>query len=327
MTTKQKPVGSPFGAASTAEDVIAGIDLTGKTAIVTGGYSGIGLEAVGVLLAAGAKVFVPARDIEKAKRNLVESPGAIIESLDLMDPQSIDAFAERFLAGNQSLDILINNAGIMASPFARDARGNESQLSTNVLGHYRLTCRLWTALKDSSGARVVLLSSANHRVKVSDFLRDPNFERTAYEPWKAYANSKAGNILLAVAFDEIGNSHGIRAYAVHPGGIIETGLARHMDMNIARAVGMIDEEGNAIIDPESGWKTPQQGAATMIWAATSPLLTETGGVYCADCDVGTMLSEDEGELSLTGVSPGLLDRANALHFKQVCELLTGVCLD
>jgi NAD(P)-dependent dehydrogenase (short-subunit alcohol dehydrogenase family) len=219
--------------------------------------------------------------------------------MDLMDPASIDAFAERFLAENAKLDILINNAGTMAAPLTRDARGNESQFSTNVLGHFQLTCRLWPALVAAQGAR----------------------------PWRAYANSKGANILFAVALDSIGQRHGVRAFAVHPGGIFDTGLVRHMDLSIAKAAGMIDENGTPIIDPENGWKTPAQGAATMVWAATSLLLIGKGGVYCVDCDIGTQLTEDEGPLSLTGVAPSVKEPVNAGRLWQLCEQLTGARLD
>jgi NAD(P)-dependent dehydrogenase (short-subunit alcohol dehydrogenase family) len=327
MTTPQTPIGSPFGAASTAEEVVQGIDLSGKTAIVTGGYSGIGLEAVRVLLAAGAGVIVPTRNMEKAKQNLATFPNVILDIMNLMDPASIDAFAERFLAENAKLDILINNAGTMAAPLTRDARGYESQFSTNVLGHFQLTCRLWPALVAAQGARVVALSSANHRTQVANFLHDPNFERSEYDPWRAYANSKGANILFAVALDSIGQHHGVRAFSVHPGGIFETGLVRHMDLSIARAAGMIDADGTPIIDPENGWKTPAQGAATMVWAATSLLLIGKGGVYCVDCDIGTQLTEDEGPLSLTGVAPSVKDPVNAGRLWQLCEQLTGARLD
>lgn len=327
MSTTQAPIGSPFGAASTAKDVLNGIDLRGKTAIVTGGYSGIGLEAARELASAGAKVVVPTRNMEKAKQSLADRPEIIVHLMDLMDPTSIDAFAKWFLAENQELHILINNAGSMASPLARDARGNESQFSTNVLGHFQLTCRLWPVLVASQGARVVALSSANHRIKVTDLLHDPNFEHGSYEPWKAYANTKAANVLFAVALDSIGQRHGVRAFSVHPGGIFDTGLLRHTDVSLAIAAGMADKDGNAIIDPSKGWKTREQGAATMVWAATSPLLEGKGGVYCADCEVGTPLSEDEGPLSNTGVTPGAKDPVNAGRLWQVCERLAGARLD
>lgn len=327
MITPHAPVGSPFTASSTAEDVIRGIDLSGKTAVVTGGYSGLGREAVRVLLSAGATVFVPARDLSKARQQLATLPGAHITPMDLMDPASIDAFAAGFLANHPQLDILINCAGVMANPLTRDARGFESQFSTNVLGHFQLTCALWPALVAAGPARVVNLSSANHRVALTNLLHDPNFDRVAYEPWTAYAQSKAANVLMTVAIDQLGRSRGVRAFAVHPGGIYETGLARHMDPAIARAYGMIDDAGRPIIDPQLGWKTPEQGASTMVWAATSPLLEGCGGVYLSDNEVCAVLDADVGELVNHGVSPGATDPMNAGRLWNLCETLTGARID
>lgn len=327
MFTSQTPIDSPFKAASTALEVLNGINLAGKTIIVTGGYSGLGLEAVQALHAAGAKLIVPTRNMEKAQQNLADLPNVVIESMDLMDPASIDTFAARFMDTYGKLDILINNAGTMAAPLTRDARGYESQFSTNVLGHFQLTCRLWPVLAATEGARVVMLSSANHRLNASDFFHDPNFEQSPYDPWKAYANSKGANIMLAKALNHFGRSKGIIAFAVHPGGIIDTGLARHMDMNIAKAFGMIDDEGNAIIDPENGWKTPEQGASTIVWAATSALLDGKGGVYCADCNIEPEVADVEGKPTLNGVSPVVTDPVNAGRLWQLCQQLTGVGLD
>lgn len=327
MITPQAPIGSPFAAASTADEVIRGIYLVGKTAVVTGGYSGIGREAVRVLQSAGAKVVVPARDLVKAQKQLAGLNQVVIEPMDLMAPESIDAFASRFLSVHPKLQILINCAGVMANPLTRDGRGYESQFSTNVLGHFQLTCALWPALVASGGARVVNLSSANHRVKLTNVLHDPNFEQVPYDAWKAYANSKAANVLLAVAFDSIGKAQGVRAFAVHPGGIFETGLVRYMDLAIAKAYGMIDDAGKPIIDPEKGWKTPAQGASTMVWAATSPLLEGRGGVYLSNNEVCTQLADDEGELDNNGVSSGVKDPVNAGRMWRLCEQLTGARID
>lgn len=327
MTTPQAPIDSPFSAASTADDVIQGVDLGGKTIIVTGGYSGLGLCTVGVLLGAGAKVVVPARDLDKAKKNLAPFPDVGIDAMDLMDPASIDGFADRFLAANAGLDILVNCAGIMASPLSRDARGYESQFATNVLGHFQLTCRLWSALTAARGARVVALSSANHHVEITDLLHDPNFEHRDYDPWKAYAQSKAANTLFAVALDSIGRHHGVRAFAVHPGGIYETGLLRHTPDSLPASFGMIDAEGKPVIDPEkAGFKTVQQGSATIVWAATSPLLEGKGGVYCADNNIGPQLREDEAR-TLNGVSRDSTNPVNAGRLWRLAEELTGARLD
>ena len=163
MATQQAPIGSGFGPATTAAEVIKGIDLTGKTVIVTGGYSGIGVETVRAFGSAGAKVVVPTRDMPKAKASLADMPDVMLEIMDLLDPTSIDAFATRFLSGNDTLHILVNNAGVMAAPLMRDRRGYESQFAINHLGHFQLTCRLWPALMRAQGARVVALTSYAHR--------------------------------------------------------------------------------------------------------------------------------------------------------------------
>ena len=192
----QRPIGSGFSAASTAEDVIRGIDLREKTAIVTGGYTGIGLETVKALAAAGATVIVPARSIKKAKKNLAGIAGVQVEVMDLMDQLSIDAFAEKFLAANKVLHLLINNAGIMWAPLQRDTRGYESQLSTNYMGHFQLTARLWSALVKAGGARVINVSSWGHHFSPFVF-EDPNFENREFESFSAYGQSKTAAAGLA----------------------------------------------------------------------------------------------------------------------------------
>lgn len=188
----QQPIGSGFNATSTNTDVIAGVNLKGKTAIITGGYAGIGLETTKTFVQAGAKVIVPARDIEKAKRNLNGLANVEVEGMDLMDFHSINAFAEKFLSSGQPLDFLINNAGIMWVPLRRDARGYESQLATNHLGHFQLTAKLWPALKKADRARVVNVSSYGHQIAPFDF-EDPNFEHRPYETLLGYGQSKTAN--------------------------------------------------------------------------------------------------------------------------------------
>ena len=208
MPTPQAPIGSGFGAASTATEVIAGRDLTGKTAVVTGGYSGVGLETVRAFRSVGAKILVPAGDMAKANANLADMLDVHLETMDLLDPGSIDAFADQFLRDNKRLHILVNNAGIMAPPLTRDARGYESQFSANHLGHFHLTCRLWAALVAAAGARVVALSSyAHRRAGVVDF-NDPNFEHREYDAWIGYGQSKTADALFAVALDSIGQRQG-----------------------------------------------------------------------------------------------------------------------
>lgn len=324
MRTPQTPIGSGFGAASTAAEVIAGRDLTGKTAVVTGGYSGIGIETVRAFRSAGAKVVVPARDISKAKTNLAAMPNVRLEMMDLLDPESIDAFAERFLRENERLHILVNNAGIMAPPLARDSREYESQFSANHLGHFQLTCRLWPALVAAEGARVVALSSYGHRRAGVDF-HDPNFVRREYDPWIAYGQSKTADALFAVALDSISQHQGVRAFSVHPGGIA-TDLIRHMSQAEIDASRIIDKNGKPIIDPQNNLKTPQQGAATSVWCATSPQLNEMGGVYCQDCDIAPALPTDDST-EVLGVRPRATDPIAAGRLWQLSEQLTGVGID
>ncbi|MER6425343.1 oxidoreductase [Streptomyces sp. NPDC001137] len=326
MTTAQHPVRSGFGAASSAEEVIKGTDLTGKVTIVTGGYSGIGLETARVLRSAGAEVVVPARDPERARGALTDVPGAEIEYLDLLEPTSIDAFAEKFLASGRPLHILVNSAGIMATPLIRDARGYEVQFATNHLGHFQLVQRLWPALVAADGARVVSVSSRGIRFGGVDF-DDLHFEHRPYEPFVAYGQSKTANALFAVELDRRGSAQGVRSFSVHPGIIIDTGLVRHIDPEIIRASGTVDEDGRPVIDPERQWKTVQQGAATGVWCATSPQLGGLGGVYCENCDISPLVTPEteaawyESEQT-PGVLPGAVDPAAATRLWEVSERLT-----
>jgi NAD(P)-dependent dehydrogenase (short-subunit alcohol dehydrogenase family) len=330
MSTLQKTIGSGFGAASTASDVIKGIDLSGKIAIVTGGYSGLGLETARALRSAGARVIVPARDHAKAATALKGLDGVEIEAMDLMDPASIDAFAERFLASRQPLRILVNSAGIMACPLARDARGYESQFATNHLGHFQLVARLWPALRQANGARVVSVSSRGHRFSPVVF-DDPNFERRDYDRWAAYGQSKTANILFALALDERGKAEGVRAFSVHPGSILGTGLEKHVTNEELRAAGVIDENGKPILDPAKNLKTVEQGAATIVWCATSPQLDGMGGVYCENCDIATLESDDPvtgwklgDSRRHSGVMPYAVDPEAADRLWSLSEQLLGL---
>jgi NAD(P)-dependent dehydrogenase (short-subunit alcohol dehydrogenase family) len=293
MSTPQAPIHSGFGAASTAAEVIQGCDLGGKIAVVTGGYSGIGLETVRALRSAGAKVIVPARDRDKAATALKGVDGVEIEAMDLLDPASIDAFAERFFAFGQPLHIVVNSAGIMANPLTRDARGYESQFATNHLGHFKLVARLWPALRQANGARVVSVSSWGHRHSRFVF-EHPNFERRNYDRWLAYGQSKTANILFALALDCRGKAEGVRAFSLHPGSIVGTGLEKHLSLEELRAAGVIDENGKPILDPAKNLKTAEQGAATSVWCATSPQLAGMGGVYCENCDIAPLVPEEDG---------------------------------
>ena len=229
MPTAQQPLDSPFGYRSTAADVIAGHDRTGTTAIVTGGYSGLGTETVRALAGAGATVVVGARRPDAAATDLAGVSGDItILPLDLAAPAAIDTFAAACAAKLSRLDVLINNAATMASPLSRDARGFESQLATNHLGHFQLTARLWPLLTATPGSRVVALSSSGHARGGLD-LDDPHFERRPYDKWTAYAQAKSLNALFALHLDTMGAPRGVRAFAVDPGGI-RTPLQRHLSM-------------------------------------------------------------------------------------------------
>lgn len=328
----QKPIGSGFDAASTSTEVIKGIDLTGKTAIVTGGYAGIGLETTKALVSAGATVIVPARDSGKAKKNLEGIAGVELETMDLMDSDSIDAFAGKFLASERPLHLLINNAGIMWAPLQRDSRGYESHFSTNHLGHFQLTARLWDALVKAGGARVVNVSSWGHHFSNVVF-DDPGFKNREYDAsgLLAYGQSKTANILFSVELDVRGKAHGVRSYSLHPGAIVETDLGRRLSTEELQKLGVYDTEGKVIHDPSTGRKTIPQGASTTVWCATSPQLDDTGGVYCENTDVaGLDLSNTDpykrihGVTKIAGVMPYAVDEENAKKLWTLSEALTGI---
>lgn len=317
MTSPQQPIDSPFGYRSTAMEVVEGIELAGKTVVVTGGYSGIGTETVRALASAGASVIVGARRPEQAHDVLDGMVGDIaILPLDLSDPASIDAFAEAVGGRVDKLDILINNAAIMASPLMRDARGYEMQFATNHLGHFQLTARLWPLLRAAgAGARVVCLSSIGHRLNGLD-LDDPNWEKREYEKRPAYGAAKSANALFALQLDTLGEPHGIRAFAVHPGGIA-TPLQRHLTMEEQRAMGWYDDEGQV----NAGFKSVEEGASTSVWCAVSPLLDGMGGVYCENCNIAAPAGP---EVPHGGVHPHVRDEALAQVLWAKSEELTEV---
>jgi NAD(P)-dependent dehydrogenase (short-subunit alcohol dehydrogenase family) len=314
MTTHQHKIGSGFGAESTADDVLRGIDLSGKLALVTGGYSGIGLETTRALLRAGAQVVVPARRPASAREAVGDSVD--VDELDLSDLASVQGFAERFLASGRAIDIVINSAGIMACPETRVGPGWEAQFATNHLGHYALVNRLWPAISPG-GARVVAVSSAGHRrsgIRWDDVM----FEH-GYDKWAAYGQAKTANVLFAVQLDALASDAGVRAFALHPGGII-TPLQRHLSKEEMVAAGWIDEEGNPL-NP-AGFKTPEQGAATQVWAATSPQLDGLGGVYCQDCDIAEVAPDDQEFTG--GVRSYAVDPEQAARLWTLSAELTGV---
>jgi NAD(P)-dependent dehydrogenase (short-subunit alcohol dehydrogenase family) len=334
MSTAQAPIGSGFDRASTTVDVIKGVNLVGRVAIVTGGYSGLGLESARTLASAGARVIVPARDVERAREAIARIGGGMeVRPMDLTDPQSIDDFARDFVESGLPLHLLINNAGIMALPeLKRDAQGNELQFATNHLGHFRLTLRLWPALQRAGGARVVSVSSAGHRFSPVVF-DDINFERRDYEPFKAYGQSKTANILFAVALDRRGQEKGIRAFALHPGGIAATNLGTHVGVEMLKKTGFVDENDRPVVDLSRDLKSVPQGAATHVWCAVSPQLDGKGGVYCADSDITPVLPEG-GSFALTedranrgtGVQVYAVDPKAAEELWRRSEEITGISL-
>ena len=269
--------------------------------VITGGHSGIGLETTRVLANAGAAVTVGVRNMQKARQNLSGLKNVRCLPLDLANPASVDAFADTI----DAVDILINNAGIMAVPLMRDARGYEMQFATNHLGHFQLTARLWDTLRKAGGARIVTLSSFGHRFSGVD-LADPNFNARPYDKWAAYGQSKTANALFSVELDRRGEPHGVRAFAVHPGRIIATDLIRNLtDDEIPKSV--------------TGIKTIQEGAATTVWCAISPQLEGKGGIYCADCTVSPITPNDS-DLQ-TGVRQYAIDPTTAKALWDLSEKL------
>jgi len=313
MSTPQHKIGSGFGHDSTANEVLTGIDLTGKLALVTGGYSGLGLETTRALTKAGAHVVVPARRPDAAEEALAGIDGIEVGELDLADLDSVRSFAEGFLASGRTIDLLINNAGVMACPETRVGPGWEAQFATNHLGHFALVNRLWPALAGGGGARVVSVSSSGHRG--SDIRWDDLQFEQGYDKFAAYGQAKTANVLFAVQLDALGKDSGVRAFALHPGGIL-TPLQRHLQHEEMVAFGWIDEEGNEL-NPD--FKTPEQGAATQVWAGTSPQLDGHGGVFCEDCEIAELSTDDA-----PGVRPYAVDPTAAARLWTVSAELTAV---
>ncbi|CAM4049049.1 SDR family NAD(P)-dependent oxidoreductase [Saccharibacillus endophyticus] len=312
--TPQHPVESGFGLRSTANDVLNGIDLSGKLALVTGGYSGLGLETTKALVKAGARVIVPARRPKAAEEALSGIENVEVDELDLSDLNSVKAFADRVLASGRSIDLAILNAGVMASPETRVGPGWELQFATNHLGHFALINRLWPLLTAGEGARVVSTSSTGHHFSPIRW-DNLNFEGN-YHKFEAYGQSKTANSLFAVELDRRGAEQGVRAFAVHPGGIL-TPLQRHMGREEMIALKWIDEDGKG----NPGFKTPEQGAATQVWAATSPQLEGKGGVYCEDCDIAKPAQEEGPRV---GVKDYAVDPEEAKRLWDLSVELTGV---
>ncbi|WP_322101678.1 SDR family NAD(P)-dependent oxidoreductase [Paraburkholderia sp. J41] len=318
-----------FGAKTTTDEVLAGIDLHGKRIFVTGVSAGLGVETARALAARGAQVVGAARDLDKARRATeaarreAQAAGGSIElvELDLANLASVRACADALVAAGQPFDVVIANAGVMATPQGKTADGFETQFGTNHLGHFVLVNRIEKQIRD--GGRVVMLASSGHRFANVD-LDDPGFERTPYDPFVAYGRSKTANILFAVAFDERHRARGLRAAAVHPGGI-NTELARHMDES--QLTGFLEQINRQLAEegkPPFEFKSVPQGAATSVWAAVVAQADEVGGRYCENCHTSEVVADD---VTITPVSEGVrhyaLDPENARALWRQSEALVG----
>ena len=316
----QVPINAGFHRRSTGAEVLADIELAGKTAIVTGGYSGIGVETTRALAARGAIVIVPVRSPDKAATALAEVAGDVKTApMDLGDLGSVRGFADSMLSELTGLDLLINNAGIMACPQARVGPGWESQFGVNHMGHFALTKWLMPLLTKTSGARVVALSSSGH--KISDIRWDDiHFERNDYDKWQAYGQAKTANALFANALSRRLRDTGGLAFSVHPGGIF-TPLQRHLPKEEMAALGWLDENGEPSALAKEGFKSPEQGCSTTLWAATSALLHDKPGVYCEDCDIAAITDLDSPTARYMGVNAHACDDEAAERLWDVSEKL------
>jgi NAD(P)-dependent dehydrogenase (short-subunit alcohol dehydrogenase family) len=332
-SSDQKPVRSPFGAQSTADDVIRGINLSSKNIVITGGYCGTGIHIVKALTGAGAHVTALMRDTKRAKRALRRVANVSVGYIDLYRPDTVDAAIQKLLKLDTPIDVLINHAAVMNIPRCTDSRGYEQHFATNHLGHFQLTKGLLPLLKMAGNARVVAVASRGHRAGGVIF-DDVNFDHTQYEPMRAYGQSKSANILFAVGLDTRVKQYGIRAFAVHPGPIPSTDLFAESIIGIKSTPYVsllrlsakimrsfhLTELLNALRRPKNShdlFKTVRQGAATTVWAATSPLLDDVGGVFLEDCDIGRVVPDDP-TISY-GVREYAIDYGNAERLWKLSE--------
>ncbi|MBB2748194.1 UNVERIFIED_ORG: NAD(P)-dependent dehydrogenase (short-subunit alcohol dehydrogenase family) [Microbispora rosea subsp. rosea] len=301
----------------TALEVVAGVDLSGREAVVTGGSGGIGFETARALAAAGARVVIAGRNRERGEAAAMELTAlagggpVVFRHLDLASLASVRGWADRHNATGKLCHILVANAAVMAPPPARTEDGFELQFGTNHLGHFAFVTGLVPSLLRADGARVIVLSSSAHRRSDVDF-DDPNYLARPYDRWQAYGQSKTANALFAVAFDARYAASGVTANAVMPGAIA-TGLQRHMSAAERSARGW----------PNAGWKTPEQGAATTVWAATAPELSGAGGRYLEDCSVAGPW-RGEGPPPRGHYLPYAMDAGRADRLWALSERLTGI---
>ena len=317
-----------FGATSTTDDVLSGTNLKGKRILVTGVSAGLGVETARSLAAHGAQVVGAARDLNKAKaatgqvRKDAAAKGGSFEliELDLANLKSVRACADGLLARGEPFDVIIANAGVMATPFGHTADGFETQFGTNHLGHFVLVNRIASLIR--TRGRLINVSSAGHRYANVDLV-DPNFERTPYDPMVAYGRSKTANILFAVAFDQRHRERGVRAAAVHPGGI-QTELGRYQDPGrIEKMIDQINRQRAAQGKNPFQWKTIPQGAATSVWAAVVASADEIGGQYCEDCHIAHVVPDDLTVATNEGVRSYAIDPKAAEALWKKSEKLVG----
>ena len=316
ISEQQKPVNSGFGAKTEPSEVLKEVDLNGKVAMVTGGYSGIGLETVRGLKDSGARVIVPARRTDVARAELAEivENGDILE-MDLADPSSVTRFINEFNASGTSLDILVNNAAVMACPQMPTKQGWDLQFAVNHIGHFILTKGLLDVISQSSEARIVTLSSTGHKLSGIQW-EDIHFENS-YDKWKSYGQSKTAASLLAIEISSRMKDEGIKTYSVHPGGIF-TPLQRHLEKEEMIALGWLGEDGELSEMAAANFKSTTQGASTSLWCATSPMLNDVSGVYCENCDVAVR-QEDGPMARYVGVADWAVDTDEASKLWELTE--------